>query len=97
MNILLFVLINFALCISVKFKVQPGEFQCVSDFLAKDVLFYAEIIAENLLYKFTLSVYILFKLWYQYTDINEQERILYEKRNEAKFHLTHVMEGRGEI
>lgn len=87
MNILLFVLINFALCISVKFKVQPGEFQCVSDFLAKDVLFYAEIIAENLLYKFTLS----------YTDINEQERILYEKRNEAKFHLTQVMEGRGEI
>ncbi|KAM3139316.1 hypothetical protein pb186bvf_008536 [Paramecium bursaria] len=75
------------LVISIKFKVQPDEFQCVSDFLAKDVLFYAEINAENLLYKFTLS----------YTDLNEQEKILLEKRNEAKFHLTHIMEGKGEI
>lgn len=60
MNIILFVLIYFGSSISIKFKVQPGEFQCVSDFLAKDVLFYAEINAENLLYKFTLSVYICF-------------------------------------
>ncbi|CAD8087322.1 unnamed protein product [Paramecium sonneborni] len=73
--------------IILKFKVPPGQQQCIKDNVSQNTLIYGNYDTSSLLYTFTLSV----------INQQEQESVIVEHSNDINQQFHYVMEESGEI
>ncbi|CAD8044896.1 unnamed protein product [Paramecium primaurelia] len=73
--------------ISLKFKIPPGQQQCIKDNVSQNTLIYGQYESSTLLYTFTLSI----------VNQQEMENIIAEYSSQVVQQFHHVMQESGEI